>query len=118
MIATSIEQSKKLLELGLDPKTADMWYDVTNHIRIGQRQNTYQFSWMPCWSLEALLELIPHTSFDGIELNNYNDGKTIWTAIFHWKTDSTPIRIADTPLGAVYEVVVWLIENNYIKTEK
>lgn len=112
---TSIEQSTYLLSLGLDENTADMWYDFANHIRVDYKDKNYNWSWIPCWSLGALLELIPHTGFDGIELNNYNDGKTIWTAIFHWKTDSTPIRIADTPLDAVYEVVVWLLENGFIK---
>lgn len=70
---------------------------------------------IPCCPLGALLELIPHTGFDGIKLNDYNDGKTIWTDIFHWKAYSTPIRIADTPLDAVYEAVVYLLENGVHK---
>ena len=30
-ICTSIEQSKKLIELGIDVNTADMYYDVNSY---------------------------------------------------------------------------------------
>ena len=125
---TSIEQSEKLLKLGLNPESADMFYNEEPEenyykyivdteypmiIREGQKHYLKEYG-IPCWSLDALLKLIPHTGFDGIEINNFNDGKTIWTVIFRWKTDNTLIRIADTPLDAVYAVVVWLLENNYI----
>ena len=86
-ICTSIEQSKKLLNLGLDPCTADMYYkyvlpksDKLHHVPdVGEPTNA--LSWynkgytfkgikeplelkdfcIPCWSLAALLELMPKT---------------------------------------------------------
>lgn len=122
MIATSIEQSKHLLELGLDSKTADMVYRCLPGPKEGMEQyiqlvpdKEYFETDIPAWSLSALLELIPNTGFDGIELNNYNNGRSTWTAIFNWKAEITPIRIADNPLDAVYELVVQLIEKGYIK---
>ena len=128
MKPTSVEQSKRLLELGLDPDTADMFYNPLMDIDNGSRANfletpecmpfkeikEHRELYMPAWSLEALLGLIPHTGFDGIELNNYNDGKTIWTAIFHWGPEASPLRIGNSPLDAVFEIIVYLLENKYI----
>jgi hypothetical protein len=72
---TSIEQSKILLELGLNPKTADMYYKqiVSNRtdmpyydIIIGHsfavEQNLFSFRndyEIPCWSVGALLDIMP-----------------------------------------------------------
>lgn len=82
---TTIEQSKKVISLGLDPSTADLYYkyvlpksDKLHHVPdIGEPTNA--LSWynkgytlngrkeplelkdfcIPCWSLAALLELMP-----------------------------------------------------------
>lgn len=72
-ICTSIEQSKKLLSLGLDPSTADMWWSrctitdfgdndlkvsyAVTPCNISQFKNTDKD--IPCWSFTALLELMP-----------------------------------------------------------
>lgn len=130
---TTLEQSRKLIELGLDPKTADLWLTEFQQMKIvgwesvpdgektvsvsfckPERLATASYAFTPCWSTDALLAVIPHTGFDGIELTNYSDEKVVWTASFHWKTDSTPIRLGYTPLEAVYETVCWLLENGYI----
>lgn len=65
-ICTSIEQSKKLIELGLDVKTADMFWDtllakkpeaqVNNHYLIDEYDDEHR---VPAWSLSALLGMIP-----------------------------------------------------------
>ncbi len=70
---TTIEQSKKLLELGLNPESADMCYVIdyaesnkwgkdkynlqidTYGLMVQQRDN------IPCWSMEALLDILPKT---------------------------------------------------------
>lgn len=54
---TSIKQSKKLIELGLDVNTADMWYDVMNNPRLDKRED-YQFAYIPAWSIISLLDWI------------------------------------------------------------
>ena len=85
MSYTSIEQSKKLLELGLKPETADAYYkyvlpkntDKIHHVpEVGEPTNalewynkgytlsgkeplTLEEFCIPCWSLEALLEALP-----------------------------------------------------------
>ena len=86
-IATTIEQSKKLLELGLDPKSADMFYAMykdgikphngdenLRHIYQDKQGNWYnlnlyeeyyeeechkEIGGVYAWSLSALLSLLP-----------------------------------------------------------
>ena len=116
-ICTSIEQSKKLLSLGLDADTADMWYLPI--------KDTYELvitpsltrGIIPAWSLSALLELMPillkgywrwiltrHNR--GYSCTYLNGGET-----FHSKGGKTDI-------DAAYNMVVYLLEQGYIKTEK
>ena len=62
-ICTSIEQSKKLIELGIDINTADMFCLTTDksrlHILAENLEKYSRWDCMPAWSLTALLELIP-----------------------------------------------------------
>ena len=64
-IATSIEQSKKLIELGIDVNTADMDYipfanDPKNYdCVINLWNNEHEDGWIPAWSLSALLSALP-----------------------------------------------------------
>lgn len=79
MTVTSIKQSKKLLELGLNPDSADVsWLYVEGlkemvlHINGKQPTENYlkrmqdrgiKEPMVPAWSLSALLELIPNFEF-------------------------------------------------------
>ena len=67
-ITTSIEQSKKLLELEIDLNTADMFYE-----KMDDEESDYyklcfgkiskalmdDFGYIPAWSLSTLMELLP-----------------------------------------------------------
>ena len=73
-IATTIEQSKHLLELGLDPKTADMvWvcYAAGGYrLEVLHRElfERIMETDIAAWSLTALLEVMPITiTKDGME---------------------------------------------------
>lgn len=65
-ICTSQEQSKKLIELGIDATTADMFWDtlstknpeaqVDNHHLVDEYDDWYR---VPAWSLSALMNLLP-----------------------------------------------------------
>ena len=74
MIATTISQSKRLLEAGVDPRTVDMyWTDLVEttdaggyftkesdevfHLEIGF--DFYSDHVVPAWSLSALITLCP-----------------------------------------------------------
>lgn len=73
MTYTTIEQSKKLLELGINPNTADMFYifDTFIHdiggIGIGKPEEPQD---VPCWSFERLIEIMPRYMKSG---KNYFD---------------------------------------------
>ena len=65
---TSIEQSKRLLELGLNPETADMHHskytkiDNIDYVGIGYSEldkEEYGDIFLPCWSLGALFDVMP-----------------------------------------------------------
>ena len=71
-IATTIEQSKHLLELGLDPVSADMEYcyiDESNsglqvksdiNVEVDKKLDVmFGVTHIPAWSLSALLEVMP-----------------------------------------------------------
>ena len=124
MIATCIEQSRRLLELGLDTKTADMFYfsygmfrpmklhvgKILEDVVTGKRQ------WaIPAWSLSALLEVMPNNDYWEICLWQYKDQR--WQCVFddvEFSSGETKSFVADTPIDAAYEMVCWLLEQNLI----
>lgn len=62
-ICTLIEQSKKLIEMGIGVNTADMYYDCNSYgiqdkpeVAVG----TARSKDIPAWSLTALIELLPN----------------------------------------------------------
>lgn len=111
-ISTSIRQSQKLIELGIDINTADMDYipfanDPENYdCVINLWNNEHEDDWIPAWSLTALLGLLfqpslHHTTFDGWRCDYYKQG------LYH--TFGKP---ANNPVDAVFNSVVSLRENN------
>lgn len=125
-ICTSIEQSKRLIELGIDVNSADMVYhkelNGTYSLRVVDNVLKYD---IPAWSLSALLELMPSHLFEferGIDLNLYPSiNRKVWlcsympNAIENMKTDKfKQITHADNLVDAAYEMIIWLKENNYL----
>lgn len=125
-ICTSIEQSKKLIELGIDVNSADMVYhknlEGTYNLRVVNNILEYD---IPAWSLSALLELMPSYLFEferGIDLNLYPSiNRKVWlcsympNVIENMKTDKfKQITHADSLVDAVFDMIVWLKENNYL----
>lgn len=63
-ICTSIEQSKKLIELGIDVYTADMFFAMNGTLPVVSKYIDDGFvtavdGAIPCWSLSALMNLLP-----------------------------------------------------------
>ena len=119
MIATTIEQSKRLLELGLDPESADMTYLLFSDgkysikVEIGERQKGESF--LPAWSLSALLEVMPNNDYWDICLWQYQGQR--WQCVFddvEFSNGETKAFVADAPITAAYEMVCWLLRNNLI----
>ena len=75
---TSIEESKKLIELGLKPETADMWYRSLLDFPEIKRTINGELGILPCWSVGQLLELMPT-----YELWKENRDNTIKYCIVH-----------------------------------
>lgn len=117
-ICTSIEQSKKLLELGIDRKTSDMYYWCGSGLRIGGYKAQDEELDIPAWSLAALLRLMPkiyeyeNDPADGGCQPNLCKGwdNNQWHIVY-----SPSLYITDwydDPLDVAFEVVCWLKENN------
>lgn len=116
-ICTSIEQSKKLKELGIDINTADL--TVTNYplqdgsrfdfIRCKLPNDTFpsitdgKSEKIPAWSLSALLELIPNWTMDKTDKINLTCNPYDHCEVCY-----------ENPIDAAFEIVCWLKENNKI----
>lgn len=116
MIATTIEQSRRLIELGLDPKTADMvwmsnkWlYSIKDNIL--DKEDFREIDTL-AWSLSALLDVMPKECEPDIQKSPISG---VYFA--HWFIDMTP-QITDDyidPVTAAYKMVCWLLEQGLIE---
>ena len=118
---TSVEQSKHLLELGLKPDTADMFW-------LFDSKDTWEpvvFNWeqhqdtkdIPCWSVGQLLSLMPvvirKDKRHYYTLHTIGHRKVVYSqnrCVFHKE-------IANPLIDACYAMMIWLLENNYIKNK-
>lgn len=125
-ICTSIKQSKKLLKLGIDPKSADMCWIYANreHFCAIDEDGLLEPLGIPAWSLSALLELIPlHLKEfkNGIdfEFSKAMNNKKWYSAHYTKFSDKGLANFdktitGDTAVDAVFEMIVWLKENKKI----
>ena len=107
---TTIEQSKKLLELGLSPESADMfWFrDDTEVPKIFPKDMMHNSASVtyPCWSVGALLEMLPFPV-----LYQYNlAGTYFWRCEIHFIDDEIrkaedSIDLIDVAVSAVEEML-------------
>lgn len=105
-ICTSIEQSKKLIELGIDINTADMYWSLTNQNHppvIGKYCAEYGGMQLPAWSLSALMELMNRNCYN-ISLNCHG---AEWNVKFD---DSEKYKdfTKDYAIDAAFEMICWL----------
>ena len=128
MISTTIDQSRHLLELGLDPTSADMWWSnrfvywsSTPMIGVATEQNQlYTFKWceedIPAWSLSALLEVMPIVN-EGWPVCCKIYGSEKWHVLYYSTAVTPKIDSGeyDTPIEAAYELVCCLLEQGLIK---
>lgn len=130
-ICTDVEQSKKLIEFGIDVNSADMHYvrqktdfmgkpvdgkwsdpkygnpEKTNYIV----QNFSSYEKLPTWSLSALLALMPVLDIDGEPVFFWlTTGLETWYAEYV----NEAIFDASNPIDAAFEMICWLKENNKI----
>lgn len=117
MTATTIEQSKHLLDLGLDPKTADMSFseeyfgkDKDGNDEWCWRLNACKFvdieGIIPAWSLSALLEVMPRPDL-------YREIADLWVCATFFKEGS--IRgFGKTAIDAVCDTIEKMFGRGYL----
>ena len=136
-ICTTVEQSKKLIELGLDTKTADMSWDSIydeSHLMSDYKMSLIPYKYsssicIPAWSLSALLDFLPSniktsnkfgTYTYKLDLRKYDitDDVNMYQIAYgspkdinhSWK-DMINTSEREDLLDVVFEMVCWLLEN-------
>ena len=102
---TDIEQSKMLAEI-LPIESADMYYWCGEDLRIGSHKAMDLDYDIPCWSLAALLMVLPYPHLE----QNYK-GK--WCCRTEY-ADTTYLWEADNSVDACYEMVLKLHEQKLL----
>lgn len=137
-IATTPSQSRRLLKCGVDPNTADMYYQVP--ITLSQKQRGEDILLLkrpgktlynidtPAWSLSTLLSLLPkEIDIDGyayrISIYFENPDEPVignqWCLCYKPKKHNENSRIDDVPMYApdlikcAVLMIEWLTANNY-----
>lgn len=111
MVCTSIEQSNRLVELGINPKTADMgWFkayslreEIYKPYIKGYKLENHQ-SDIPAWSIYKLIEIIP------IDITFKNEFIIINN---NTKMFNSSTNVYDN----LIDVIEYLINDNKINTE-
>ena len=123
MIATTVEQSKHLIELGIPTESADMYYSPLNmdYPWVWVGKPLLEKGGVPAWSLSALLELIPSYLGEFNDNIDFGFSKSMngkWYSAHYIKTsdngeqEAIHVVTGNTPTEAAYKMVVWLKENN------
>lgn len=107
---TDINQSKKLAEI-LPIESADMCYGIDDDTLtyndlpwlIPYHKYTAKEFYIPCWSLAALLELIPNWTMDKTDKVNLT-----CNPYYHCES------CYEDPVDAAFEMICWLKENGKI----
>lgn len=124
---TSIEQSKKLIELGLNPETADAWWyrstfgvidgwdikwdeESSEELTLCRRNPSHEVAIVkreetPAWSVGALLDMMPEVV---IEKDNVLEEYRINVLC------QEQVK-GGTILDACYNMMLWLSDNGYEK---
>ena len=124
-VCTNIKQSQRLLELGLNPETADMaWVCVTKEgltqwvMTLNTPKNEPNID-IPAWSLHRVMELLPQD----IHLDDYVD-TYYYLTINPFKViyvNSHRSWIYQRDEGCLYDKLIgmieWTIRNNFFNKE-
>ena len=125
-ICTSIEQSKKLIELGIDVNTADMYWSIDEipfpvNDTVTDWKYAQENGMLPAWSLSALEGLMPfhiieNNRFGFYQVKGFN--KQGETYCFGYKTNNDSILFETSyhndVADAAFEMICWLLENKKI----
>lgn len=135
-IGTNINQSRKLLELGLKPGTADMYLEKSKTPEYGEYHlhticegidSEHWFSVRmnrditPAWSLDRLLELIPKSikqrNRPNADFHMNSDGQYWFVSYDELGYDVKCQEMKPKSFDAVICMIEWLIHNNHLNTK-
>lgn len=112
---TDIEQSKKLAEI-LPIESVDMWF--ANGIVVARdsvNEPDDIKSVIPCWSLAALLDVLPDSIYDNTHEFSQLEFTKKSVAYMHGATDGIKIgALKDNLVDACYEMIIKLHEQNIL----
>lgn len=135
---TSVEQSEKLLDIGLNPYSADLKYkcigftmhttrptdDFKYKVLPKEQDIPHESKYdVPCWSVGALIELMPFAIYkDGKEnkLEIRKDDAGYYVSSY-WHYNDCGFYLPEHSVwdkilvDACYNMICWLLENDYIK---
>lgn len=117
-ICTSVEQSQRLIGLGLDVYTADLYYILRRNgeprlALFASNIPEGMLNYLPAWSLSALINQLPQ--FITAENTDYCLMMTR-DRIVYWNPNKDNLfeTTEDNLLEAVVETLAWLIEKGEI----
>ena len=116
----TIEESAKLIELGVDPKMASEW-DIVDTTDENDPKSFLDYEEYPIFSLTNLLSILPK------EIKIHRDGDNL-SMIYHcgqWRVGYTNCaeycnhtKVASELIDALNKLAIWCLENGHLKTEK
>ena len=121
----TIEESAKLIELGVDKKLASMKEFVPIHPEVlkGNAEYAKPWGWMPKFTLTDILSILPKSYFSEEYYDTMNlsievlNGK--WFVNYRYYCGGELAaqdveREATELIGALYQLLIWTIDNGYI----
>ena len=115
---TTIEESKQLIEAGLDVNTADMIYSSIGYYNepFVWTSKTYTHPKdIPCWSLAALLNIIDNNNIAYALRNTRNSESKYFISV---KVINQEGNHQTFDFEKMIGCITWLLEHNYIKSNK
>lgn len=119
-ICTTVEQSKRLLELGLKKDTADMCLEYSAGKYYPKTHRIYGILNIPAWSLHRLVEMIPldiwHTEYE----NGPRLKHTFWFckhAPSYNSVENIDFRAHPNLYDNIIDCIEWLINEGYFNKD-
>ena len=119
MKVLSIEQMNQLKELGIDvkPKGTCLMYtsDSSDSYYLKYGESTCEDD-VAAFSLQELIELLPYT-FNNNYLRIYRSISIYYFIYENMNLEDDILEKGRNPLEAAYNMLIWVIENGYLKTK-
>lgn len=140
----SIDQMQYLKDLGIDTSKASMWYGyydysdcsnsewsnsphkyflVVDKSQFNISEYGHECKFIPTFTLQDMFDLLPKNLIIGciryfLEIHN-NNSKEVQIRYKTYQYEQTLICLGNFPniMTAAYEMLCWLAENGYMKTE-